>query len=101
MSNPENIPSVSPEQQRSGLTQIDLRHHSQELGWMGKIFGSRHNAPGNVAGVAVAISMLALLYLLVEGPENQRTSQGITLFGSVVTLALGYLFGRFEGRGRD
>ena len=99
MSDPQNIqPTASTELQRAGLTQIDLRHHSQELGWMGRIFGARQNAPGNIAGACVAISMMALILLLVYAPESPRTSQGITLFGGVVTLALGYLFGRSEGR---
>jgi hypothetical protein len=94
-------PTISPEPQRIGFTQTDLQHHSQELGWMGKIFGSRANSPGNIAGVCVVISILALCFLLVYAPEGPRTSQGITLFGGIVTLALGYLFGRSGGSKDD
>jgi hypothetical protein len=93
----ENQPTPSGEIQRLGFTQTELQHHSQELGWMGKIFGSRQNAPGNIAGVCVLISMIALIVLLGYGGDGPKISQGITLFGGVVTLALGYLFGRSDG----
>jgi hypothetical protein len=64
---------------------------------MGKIFGSRQNAPGYIAGLCIIFSMIALALLIVFGSENARTSQGMTIFGGVVTLALGYLFGRSGG----
>jgi hypothetical protein len=61
------------------VTDAELRHHSQELGWMGKIFGSKDNAPGNIAGFAVIISMAMLAILLMgkrctEPVEERRRS---------------------------
>lgn len=69
----------------------------QELGYIGKIFGSRQNAPSSIAGICVIFALFALIGLLIWGSDGQRTSQGITIFAGLVTLAMGYLFGRSSG----
>lgn len=73
------------------LTQEDLVHHSQELGLLGKVFGSRENAPYNIAAVAIVTALGLLGFMLIKQPQN---TAGITLLGAIVTGGLGYIFGK-------
>ena len=78
-------------QTQSGITDADLKHHSQELGLLGMIFGSHENAPYNIAAVAIVSSLIILGVLLFQQPQN---TAGITLMGAIVTGGLGYIFGK-------
>lgn len=78
-------------QSSAGLTDVDLKHHSQELGLLGHVFGSRENAPYYIAALAIVICLVLLGYLFVNQPQN---ATGMTLLGSIVTGALGYIFGK-------
>jgi hypothetical protein len=76
---------------RTPLTAEDLTHHSQELGVLGKIFGSRENAPFYIAAMAIIFSFAMIACILVLAPDN---NQALTLFGAIITGALGFIFGR-------
>jgi hypothetical protein len=58
------------------------------------MFGDVANKPGNVAALAIfaAFVLLAVVWLsgIADGPKGQAT----TLLGSIITGALGYLFGK-------
>jgi hypothetical protein len=73
------------------LSENDLRHHSQELGLLGKLFGSKENAPYNIAAVAIVLALVFLCVLLATQPQNIA---GITLLGSIVSGGMGYIFGK-------
>jgi hypothetical protein len=73
------------------LTEVELKHHSQELGLLGLIFGSSENAPYYIAAIAILISLGLLGFVMVAQPQN---SAGMTLLGAIVTGALGYIFGK-------
>lgn len=67
---------------------------SLERGLMGIIFGIAKEKPGNIAGFAIIVScgmivFLALLPPVADFPKKEL----ITLFGSIITSALGYVFG--------
>jgi len=78
------------------LETIHLQTQSKklEIGWMGLIFGDVANKPGNVAAVAIVLAFILLAVALFIGPNDAPRGQAITLFGSIITGALGYLFGR-------
>jgi hypothetical protein len=70
-----------------------------EMGWVGFLFGSGSEKPGNIAGIVIALSIIALIIIFFIGyfypnTNNAPTRELITLFGGIVTLALGYLFGK-------
>ena len=64
-----------------------------QLGWIGRIWGSRHEKPGNVSAI-IAIILTAYLGFMIfyfsESPLFGDIFSGLT---SIVTLILGYLFG--------
>ena len=63
-----------------------------DLGWLGRVFGARYAAT-NIAGVAVAAATLLLvLYWFVDG-QHPASGQVVTGAFSLISLALGYLFG--------
>lgn len=66
---------------------------------IGRVFGSMAEKPGNIAGLAIAMSLLMLgllFYVSYFYPNTNNVSVGTltTLFSSIITLALGYLFGK-------
>src|SRR4051812_44645357 len=70
-----------------------------EMGMVGSLFGSMQEKPGNVAGFAIAVCMLFLIIIFIisyfwPNTNNVPVNELFTLFGGIVTLALGYLFGK-------
>ena len=65
-----------------------------EMGWIGRCFGSVEHKPGNIAGIAILGSILMVLAIVFFAPAGAPTGELYTLFGGIITLALGYLFGR-------
>jgi len=62
---------------------------------MGRIFGDASEKPGNIAGVAIVLALILLLVIMFEIPANDSAKpQVLTLLGSIITGALGFLFGR-------
>ena len=65
------------------------------MGWVGKFFGSAAEAPSNVAGIAFIASFIGLMVLFfVDLPADAPRSEGIGVFGTMMTLSVGYLFGK-------
>lgn len=62
---------------------------------MGMLFGGATEKPGNIAGFAILISFIGIMALLIA-PESASfpKREALTLFGGIITGALGYLFGR-------
>jgi hypothetical protein len=78
------------------LEKIHLQNQSKrlEIGLMGLIFGDVANKPGNIAAAAIVLAFGSLLIVLFLVSDSEPKNQAITLFGSIITGALGYLFGR-------
>ncbi len=73
-----------------------------EMGWIGRFFGSVGEKPGNIAGVVILISTVVLagvFWVTYFHPNTNNVPVGeiFTLFGGIITLALGFLFGRSGG----
>jgi hypothetical protein len=52
---PDPLPPVDTA--KHAVTEANIRIKSQELGMFGKLFGSRENAPTNVAGALIVIGI--------------------------------------------
>lgn len=66
-----------------------------EMGWIGAFFGGATEKPGNIAGFAITIAFIGILVLWVS-PDSATfpKREALTLFGGIITGALGFLFGR-------
>ena len=64
-----------------------------EAGWLGKIFGSATNAPMNIAGVVLSAFILAIFLILLIHTRMEPVEY-LKLVLPVITLVLGYLFGK-------
>jgi hypothetical protein len=72
---------------------------SLEMGLIGRIFGSVQDKPGNIAGFAIIASFLILIAVLFVSAKdpNFKTDALLPVFTGIITLALGYLFGKSSG----
>jgi hypothetical protein len=66
-----------------------------EVGWLGKFFGTSTNAPTNIAGLVIALLTLTIIGIgLVFVPSTIPPRDFLNVVVPIVTLALGYLFGK-------
>ncbi|SRR5579871_6545546 len=72
------------------------REKAMEMGWIGRFFGGAAEKPGNIAGAALFLSFAFLAAILFWGPNSPDfpKHEAVTLFGGIITGALGFLFGR-------
>lgn len=64
------------------------------LGWIGMFFGSQQEKPGNIAAIVVTASILCLIGLPFTPLNEDMLSAAFTGLLSLLTLTLGYLFGK-------
>jgi hypothetical protein len=95
---PESLPAATGQQQIAA-TETSLRQRSQELGYLGKIFGSREHAPINIAGIIIVIGILALVFMPFL-PESKTLSQGdlAKVIGGLILAAFTFLGGYLGGK---
>ena len=67
-----------------------------EHGVLGRIFGGKHGAPTNIACfvIVTAVVMLCIVALTLKDQPSFSKKDGVSLFSGLITLGLGYLFGR-------
>lgn len=63
-----------------------------EAGWLGHVFGTSSNAPVNIAGLVLFLFTITILVLIIR--SNDPVADSIKIMIPIVTLSLGYLFGR-------
>jgi hypothetical protein len=61
-----------------------------DIGQLGRLFGAGEEKRGNIVGLAVCMSFTLLLVSVFSDIENETRTSLV----SIITLALGYLFGR-------
>ncbi|KLI63583.1 hypothetical protein [Aurantiacibacter marinus] len=67
--------------------------HKSKLGWVGAVWGSKSEKPGNIAAI-VAIVLLGFVGVLIfRYSEWELFSETLTAMMSTISLILGYLFG--------
>jgi hypothetical protein len=86
------VDQVNP---RLANAQVQQASKKLEIGWVGLIFGDATEKPGNIAATAIICAFILILVLLFA-PVSEGTpkQEALTLLGSIITGALGFLFGR-------
>ena len=75
---------------------IKLASDEQKSGWFGKIFGASEEKAGNIAGLTIISSLILVLICMYPAFHNDSTEKILTIASSLITLSLGYLFGKKE-----
>jgi hypothetical protein len=70
-----------------------VRLRQLDLGWVGYFFGPSTAAPTNIAGIVVVLFAVTTV-ILAFVPAKLPAMEFLTLVLPVVTLTLGYLFGK-------
>jgi hypothetical protein len=67
-----------------------------DRGSIGRLFGSPSSVPANVAAIIAVIASLALVWAILcwSGKEGFSYKEGVAALSSLITLTVGYLFGR-------
>jgi len=91
---------AEPTQQRPIVPTEDLHRYALEerkmnldAGVLGRFFGSAASAPTNIAGFVVCLLTVICVVVLFL-PSNVPAGEFIKLILPVITLVLGYLFGK-------
>ena len=71
-------------QKEAGEHEFEISKLKTEIGWIGKVIGAGDEKAGNIAFVMIAFCAIALI--LKDNPSTSLIS--------IITLALGYLFGK-------
>jgi hypothetical protein len=73
-----------------------LQKAKQERGVVGWLFGSGPEKTGNIAGFAILFSFVAIAFVLLFMPDSTAFTRkdAFLSFSGVITLSLGYLFGK-------
>jgi hypothetical protein len=67
-----------------------------DRGWIGNLIGSANSVPSNIAGVIAVVGSLALILSIVcwSGSNDFTRKDGVAALSSLITLVIGYLFGK-------
>ena len=76
-----------------GLTER-LEEKRLDAGWLGKLFGSSQYAPFNIAGIMLILLLAIGAYCLYAPPEKISALEVWKVLAPIITMILGYLFGR-------
>jgi hypothetical protein len=80
------------------LGRVQIQHETKklEIGWMGRLFGSVAEKPGNIAGFAIVVFSAMFGGVLIWGVDTASMSKKdcLVLIGGFISLTLGFIFGR-------
>jgi hypothetical protein len=94
------MPIRLPDDRELALKVIDIRQQTRErtlqLGWLGRLTGDVQNKTGNIVVLVIILCFsLTVLVLFLHDSELPRKDLILSIF-SIVTLVLGYYFGKKE-----
>lgn len=91
-----NFPTDPDLQGRLFEVQANNDARRVEIGLIGWLFGGHAEKPGNIAGFVIVVFSIAAIAVALWLPDSERFTKkdAVTLFMGIVTLALGYVFGR-------
>ncbi|HQT81157.1 MAG TPA: hypothetical protein PLQ34_03115 [Ferrovaceae bacterium] len=78
----------------AALIQLQSKQLDLESGILGKIFGGFKNAPSNIAGMCLFLLLAVGIVVLFVQNLNMTATEYWKYSTSIITLILGYLFGR-------
>lgn len=67
--------------------------HKAKLGWVGAVWGSKSEKPGNIAAIVAIVLLFFVGVLIFKYSEWELFSETLAVVMSTITLILGYLFG--------
>lgn len=73
---------------------IQQANKKLEIGWMGIVFGDAAEKPGNIAAAAMLMGFVGIIVVGVWMADGQSKAGLLTLFGSIITGSVGFVFGR-------
>lgn len=77
----------------------DLYRHRQELGLFGSLFGSRENAPTNIAGIGLLLfCVMWIMMAIVPLPAGADRADLLKSVSGLILATLGFLFGAASSR---
>lgn len=92
----ERVSGVSAQQEVAFYDQAALKfrleHNQQNLGFLGKFFGSNSSAPTNIAGFIIICS-LVILFVSLFAPANAELVESRKWMIGLITSALSFVFG--------
>ena len=84
----------------AGLREVENSHNKAILkaegGFVGAVFGSRTEKPGNVALIVILLCFLLIFWVFIKidiSINSELFFKLLSIVFGIVTLALGYLFG--------
>ena len=86
--------------------EIENEGRKDERGFLGRFWGSIEHSPNNIAGLFIIlvfiVGMTYTIWMLVlvceSGDEHQKILEFWGMLSPMLTLALGYLFGKSHSR---
>jgi hypothetical protein len=93
MAEPSERPPIIAGEDVARRYALEQTKMSLESGILGKLFGSVANAPTNIAGFVVCLLVILCVVVLFV-PSKMPTDEFLKLILPVITLVLGYLFGK-------
>lgn len=92
--NHENLPS-DPAVAREVITAQSAASQAKvDRGFIGVIFGTKDNAPNNVAGFVVILCLISIVYLAVTNDSSSHNDKSISYLLPILTSFGGFMFGR-------
>ena len=92
---PEPVIDAKTRNERDRFAHVEKMQGAQ-LGWLGLLWGSASEKAGNIAGFLLIILVLYLGIMIFCFPESKIFDDVFGTMTSIVTLILGYLFGKRE-----
>ncbi|MBE3793635.1 hypothetical protein HJ184_21370 [Vibrio parahaemolyticus] len=78
----------------SKYTTIEEKKLDLEAGSLGKFFGGKTSAPSNIAGLTILALVAVSIYGTVKEIQGLAPSELWKITTPIITLILGYLFGK-------
>lgn len=96
------VEAVVPEPDKLALKELENAHaratQKFETGWVGVVCGSRGEKAGNIAFLTILICLLTIIGSVVAFGLTEQFFKLLAALVSVITLALGYIFGATSSR---
>ena len=67
--------------------------HKAKLGWVGAVWGSKSEKPGNIAAIVAIVLLFFVGVMLFNYRDWKEFPQTLSALMSTISLILGYLFG--------
>ena len=92
---PEPVIDANTRNERDRFAHVEKMQGAQ-LGWLGRLWGSSSEKAGNIAGFLLIVLVLYLGIMIFYFAESKIFDDVFGTMTSIVTLILGYLFGKRE-----